>query len=271
MSELTNVEKGLGLPMDDLRQAFEKTLGIPFSTLPIPELPLVRIFDERTMLYGTQEAKARPVLYSEQVHSFAVGEFPGYFLVGAWGYGSNSYAFYYVRNDGRSRICFRLAHGGVYMDNEAQAGHIARFLPAFFAFESGQRCGGASVLAIDAMGWGLYRVTRDGHDREHFGPVFAGPDLDFDAILSPGSSCVRIGHLWDGATTFDLAELLAPYGTIRYHRAEYESEFSPAIRSSCLVMGHPSEARAAVANLHDREFHGHRLKVIQSSGIDAWS
>jgi hypothetical protein len=157
------------------------------------------------------------------------------------------------------------------MDNEAQAAHIARFLPAFFAFESAQRCAGASVLAIDSMGWGLYRVTRDGHDREHFGPVFAGPDLDFDALLSPGSSCVRVGNFWEGATTFDLAELISPFGTIRYSRAEYKSEFSPAISSASLVMGNASEARAAVANLHDREFHGHRLQVIQSSGIDAWS
>jgi hypothetical protein len=271
MPELTNLETGLGLPMDDLRRAFEKTLGISFSTLPIPELPLVRIFDERTMLYGTQAAKLRPVLYSEQVHDFAVGKFPGYFLVGAWGYGVNSYAFYYVRDDGRSRIYFRLAHGGVYMDNEAQAAHIASFLPAFFAFESAQRCAGASVLAIDAMGWGLYRVSRDGQVREHFGSLFASPGFDFDALLKPGSSCLRVGNLWNGATTLDVAEVLSPCGTIRYHRADHESEFSLAIRSACLVMGNPSEARAAVANLHDREFHGHRLEVTQSSGVDAWS
>jgi hypothetical protein len=257
--------------MDDLRQAFEKTLGIPFSVLPTPDRPLLRIFDEPVMLYGTREAKEKPVLYSGQVDSFADGKYPDYYLVGAWGYGVNSYAFYYVRDDGRSRIYFRLAHGGFYMDNEAQAKRIARFLPAFFAFESEQLRAGARVLAIDAMGWGLYRVTRDGQVRELFGTIFASPDLDFDACLSPGSSCVRVENLWDGATTFDLDELLSPFGRIRYLLAEYESEASLVVRSCSLVMGTASEARAAVANLHDREFHGQRLKITQPSGISAWS
>jgi len=35
-------------------------------------------------------------------------------------------------------------------------------------------------------------------------------------------------------------------------------------------MGTASEARAAVANLHDREFRGQRLKITQPSGIGAW-
>jgi hypothetical protein len=156
------------------------------------------------------------------------------------------------------------------MDNEAQAKHIARFLPAFFAFESEQLRAGASVLAIDAMGWGLYRVIRDGRVREFFGTIFAGPDLDFDAYLSPGSSFLRVENLWDGATIFDLLELFSPFGTIRYHLADHESQFSPVVRSCSLVMGTASEARAAVANLHEREFHGQRLKITQPSGIGAW-
>jgi hypothetical protein len=35
-------------------------------------------------------------------------------------------------------------------------------------------------------------------------------------------------------------------------------------------MGTASEARASVAALHDKEFHGEKLKVSQPSGIDAW-
>jgi hypothetical protein len=256
--------------MDDLRQAFETTLGIPFSVVPVPDRPILRIFDEPTMLYGTREAKEKPVLLSGQVDSYADGEYPGYFLVGAWGHGFNSYAFYYARDDGRSRIYFRLAHGGAYMDNEAQANHIARFLPAFFAFESEQLRAGASVLAIDAMGWGLYRVTQHGRIREFFGTIFAGPDLDFDARLSPGSSFLRVENVWDGATISDLLELFSAFGTIRYHLADHEAQFSPVVRSCSLVMGTASEARAALANLSDREFHGQRLKITQPSGIGAW-
>ncbi len=256
--------------MDDLRQAFEKTLGIPFSVVPVPERPIGRIFDERTMLYGTREAKEKSVLLSGQVDSYADGAYPGYFLLGPWGYGLNSYAFHYARDDGRSRIYFRFAHGGVYMDNEAQSKHIARFLPAFFAFESEQLRAGASVLAIDAMGSGLYRVARDGRVREFFGTIFASPDLDFEACLSPGSSFLRVENLWDGATIFELLELFSTFGTIRYHLADHESQFTPVVTSCSLVMGTASEARAAVANLHDREFHGQRLKITQPSGICAW-
>lgn len=255
--------------MDDLRLAFEQTFGIPSSVLPIPDRPIVPIFDGSAMLYGTREAKESPVLYSGQVDSFAAGSSPGYFLVGFWGHGVNSYAFYYARDDGRSRINFRLAHGGGYMDNEAQAARIAEFLPDFFAFEAEQIREGGRVLAIDAMGWGLYRVARADGVREHFGTVFEGPDRDLDAYLTDGSTFVSVGGLWDDATLSDLDDLFRPFGKIRYRWAECEPE-KPRIRGACcVVMGSVGEARAAIAALHDRECHGRRLVIHQPSGIDA--
>ncbi|QDV39323.1 RNA recognition motif domain-containing protein [Tautonia plasticadhaerens] len=256
--------------MDDLRQAFEQTLGIPFSVLPIPDRPIVRIFDGPAMLYGTREAKERPVLYSGQVDSIAAGSYPGYFLVGAWGHGVNSFAFYYARDDGCSRLYFRLAHGGAYMDNEAQAAKIAKFLPDFFAFEAERIREEGRILAIDAMYWGMYRVARADGVWEYFGSVFGESSREFDGFLTEGSCFVCVDGLRGDASLHDLDDLFRPFGEVRYRWAEFEPDGHRIGGACCVVMGSVGEARAAIAALHDREFHGRRLKLRQPSGIDAW-
>ena len=105
-----------------------------------------------TLLYGSDIAQREPLLTQSDVDAFIERPRDGYFLVGFWGHGVNSHAFYYVRDGSQSRTYFRLPLGGVYMDNEEHATRIARFLPAFFAFERQQLEAGCVLMAIDSMG-----------------------------------------------------------------------------------------------------------------------
>ena len=140
--------------MDALRDWFEKTFRIPFSTLVLPGAPLTKVDD----LMWASPAAAKPLLVQGACLGFPQEAPDGYFLVGFWGHGINSYAFYYQRADGWSHVCFRLAYGGVYMDNELEARRIAAFFTAYFAFEKGLGRD-YRLTAIDAMSEGLYELV----------------------------------------------------------------------------------------------------------------
>jgi hypothetical protein len=143
--------------MEALRKAFEEAFKIPFSTLVLPGVRLVRV-EGAEFLFGSESAAAAPLLVQGAVFSFDQAAPDGYFLTGFWGHGVNSHAFYYARADGWSRVCFRLPFGGIYMDNDACAAHIAEFLPAWFDFE--RRLGRAyRVTAIESMDQGRYELV----------------------------------------------------------------------------------------------------------------
>ncbi len=109
-------------------------------------------------LWMSAVAAPRPLLVQGACLGFETEAPDGYFAVGFWGHGINSYAFYYQRADGWSRVCFRLGYGGVYMDNELAARRIAAFVAAYFAFEA--RLGrDYRLTAIDAMGEGRYELV----------------------------------------------------------------------------------------------------------------
>lgn len=86
----------------------------------------------RSLLVGSKGAIKRQYLIQGDIGEFLRHAPEGYFLVGFWGHGFNSHAFYYLRVDSKSKIFFRLPYGGVYMDNKNEAEHISKFLPEFF-------------------------------------------------------------------------------------------------------------------------------------------
>ena len=144
--------------MQELRETFERVFGIPFETLPIPKQPL-RPISESSMLLGSLESTEHLFLSQMETLQFDTFSPVNYFLVGFWGHGINSYAFYYERNDGHNNICFRLPYGGLYEDNERDAAEIARFLPSFFAFERQLKNRDLNLVAIDSMGEGRYQIV----------------------------------------------------------------------------------------------------------------
>ena len=136
--------------MQRLQKAFEEAFIIPFSILPLPEHELFSM-GEDDLLFGSEEAVRTPILRAGDIGRFMAECSPGFFMVGFWGYGVNSYAFYYSRIDQQSKIYFRLAYGGIYTNNEKAVKDIAKFLPAFFKFEGEIRGLGYHLVAVDAM------------------------------------------------------------------------------------------------------------------------
>jgi hypothetical protein len=168
-----------------LLNAFETRFGITPPPGMLPEGPLEPIATG-ALLYGSPVAVQRGTyLLQTEIGSFLRDAPEGYLLVGFWGHGVNSYAFYYARVDAHSRVYFRLGYGGVYMDNDAAAAQIRAFLTRWFALEPILRERTASYLAVEAMEAARYRLVRaDGEEvdtdrhflhhpdfAEHFAPL----------------------------------------------------------------------------------------------------
>jgi hypothetical protein len=174
--------------MKKLLRTFKKTFGMPFPAGLIPEeigpnlIPLDGNSTEKSMLVGSSEASRFPHLIQGEIPRFIESGPKGYFLIGFWRHGVNSYAFYFSRVDSWSRILFRLPHGGIYEDNEKNAHLIGLFLLNFLFFEKRIRGKSKNLIAIDSMGGGYYKLTKmDGTTVELKDSLFM--DLDFGIKL----------------------------------------------------------------------------------------
>lgn len=138
---------------------------------------LTQIFPGQ-LLWGSAISQQEPLLTQSDIEAFLSGSRAGYFLIGFWGHGVNSHAFYYVRDDGRNRIFLRLSYGGAYTDNEEQARRVATFLPAFVDFERRHREAGSVLRVVESMGWGDYEViTAEGQRRGFRRSLFLRSDF----------------------------------------------------------------------------------------------
>lgn len=137
--------------MDKLMRTFEKCFGIPIPEIMLPKEMLLSW--DNSLLFGSSIARSCKELYLVQacITNFIESCPEGYFLIGFWGHGVNSYAFYYLRVDFWSKIYFRLPYGGVYMDNEKNAKHIREFLINFIAFEKELVGNVKSLIAVESM------------------------------------------------------------------------------------------------------------------------
>ena len=121
---------------ENFKNWFEKNIGADFSIFSLPDLDIHPIFGKRSLLYGSESAVKKPVLVQGDFHRTNKHPTePGFFQIGYWGHGCNSYAIYYIRVDEWSTVKFRLMCGGVYSDIERDSVQISKFLKAFFQFE----------------------------------------------------------------------------------------------------------------------------------------
>ncbi len=152
----------------------------------LQRMPPPRSADEGALLWGTVPALEWPALIQGDIDRWVKTAADGYFLIGFWGHGTNSHAFYYVRVDGPIRVFFRLHYGGIYMDNEAQAKIIPEFITQYLAFEQVARPAVKSLVGVESMGcdgWGI--ETLDGSTVYHDGSLLERPNFSevFGRIL----------------------------------------------------------------------------------------
>lgn len=141
-----------------LDELTSEKFNLSLSDIPVPSTELYPI-KRPGLLIGSKEALEYQYLVQGDIRVFLSHAPEGYFMVGFWGHGFNSHAFYYLRVDSKSKIFFRLPYGGVYMDNKKGAEHISKFLPEFFDFEEKLKNKGLRRLyAVESMWSGWYEI-----------------------------------------------------------------------------------------------------------------
>lgn len=161
-----------------------KNFDISLSDIPLPK-DLVPIDDNMRgdgLLVGSKEALKYQNIVQGDITNFFSNTPAGYFLIGFWGHGFNSYAFYYCRIDSRSKIFFRLPYGGAYMKNKKEAKRIGKFLPEFFDFEK-KLNNKWSFKALESMGKGSYRFYQSAHEFKFESIYNSTKENKFDEIL----------------------------------------------------------------------------------------
>ena len=147
--------------MKELRSYFRDKIGVSLPQIALPSDELIHaeasgygIED----LFGSPSAMEHQFLTQGDIDDFIASEDKNYFLIGFWGYGANSYAFYYLRIDEWSHIFFRLGYGGIYSDNKRDKTRLRKFLKNYFLFEPELKLRAKSMIAIDSMGHGDYTI-----------------------------------------------------------------------------------------------------------------
>ncbi len=168
--------------MNNLGKMFKEAFGIPMDQVIPPEEDLVPIDGfASSLLFGSPIAAQKQFLNQSDIEPFITLCTQGYFLVGFWGHGINSSAFYYSRANAWSRIFFRLPYGGVYTDNNAMAKLFVRFLTQYFDYEKRLRESVKDFIAIESMHKGYYRIEMpDSNVFELRKSLLAAPDFELE-------------------------------------------------------------------------------------------
>lgn len=95
----------------------------------------------------------------------------GSWLSGFWGYGTNSYAWHFVRKDEKRFVFLRLGYGGYYTDPKSCVSGTLRDVARYEAFEkwAAAQCVSRWAVIMD-MGSEFGWVEWDHSRREWFGP-----------------------------------------------------------------------------------------------------
>ena len=146
--------------MKKLKELCINIFGVELDQLiPLQEdlIPFGKNADD-AKLFGTKVAAKNLFLLQGHINKFIKLCPEGYFLVGFWGHGVNSYAFYFSEVNSWKKIFFRLPYGGVYMDNEKMSKYICNFLSNYFNLEKKLHGKVKYIIAIESMDEGYYKI-----------------------------------------------------------------------------------------------------------------
>ena len=151
----------------DKFEAFNKLvsrIGFPIDSIIIPEISLFSLNEKdpkNALLLGSEIAAKEPYLIQGSIDQFLTEAPLGYFLIGYWGHGINSYAFYYQIVSDKKRIFFRLPLGGAYANEEDDIKELKEFLNHYFTFEQEVLKIADKVYAVNSMGEERYQIIKD--------------------------------------------------------------------------------------------------------------
>lgn len=99
-------------------------------------------------------------LFQDAVRSISAEAPDNHGLLGFFGHGANSYAFYLGFRISHAFVHLRLAYGGAYSDHDAQRRDIATRLDRVAELLRYADACAATATIVDAMGSGFIRVNR---------------------------------------------------------------------------------------------------------------
>lgn len=139
--------------MENIKNSFN------LNEVPLPDVDLFEVPGH--YLIGSRSALKKFYLSQGDIWEFFSNNPENYFLIGFWGHGFNSHAFYYIRTDSKSKIFFRLPFGGTYMNNERASERISKFLAFFFDFENKIIDNVKEFIALESFGQAKYKIIRN--------------------------------------------------------------------------------------------------------------
>jgi len=164
-----------------LRTDFAEAFGQPFPNWMVENTDVVEIVPDRGggYLVGDAHARARPVLVGGDLTDFVNAAPVGYLMVGLWGHGVNSHAYYYSHVEAAGRVWLRLPFGGVYMDNDDNAAAIPDFFTRLYEFLHILRDRRMRYLITHHFSSGEIHIeTADGRTAEHHGTFLYYPEFE---------------------------------------------------------------------------------------------
>lgn len=139
-----------------IKDLIESVFDIHFSMIPLPKSDIYEL--PYSNLIGSRDAIKNRYLVQASIDDLLKLDYNNYFLMGFWGHGVNSYAFYYLRADSKSNIFLRLPYGGAYMDNDKEKVCIKNYLTRFFSLEMKLSPISDHILALETMGASNFEV-----------------------------------------------------------------------------------------------------------------
>lgn len=124
---------------------FERTFGAP---LPLEAaLSVERVADHVWMSERAKASLGSPPMMPE------LPDLGGdYVVAGHWGYGTSSWAFYWIEVRGTHQRFFRLPWGGAYGDAGADAAHVRAYLAGYDAWRRASEGGLRESRIVSDMG-----------------------------------------------------------------------------------------------------------------------
>lgn len=145
--------------IEAVKSFIEEEIGFDWDKLPKPEGTFLEIAPDligSAVAFKEAHASSGEDFYSKYFvgdgatfHELAP---QGFFVVGYWGYGTNSYAVYLMLADSWRSLYFRLYYGGAYGDIDRDAKRIRDILKAYTEFESKIKKHVKSIVFASSMG-----------------------------------------------------------------------------------------------------------------------
>ena len=175
---ISDINPGATYSETDIADLFEKTFRF---NIPDQLMPDESLFSLGDIMFGNDVVVSQTVMEPHPYTGY--GEFlekqpRGYYAIGHWGHGLNSYRFCYRMAERNRVIWLEIPYGGVFQNEEQDARDIERYLSELVLFLEKVDRAGIDVEVIESMGVGDYRLFDSDGNGIHFeGSLIGSTDL----------------------------------------------------------------------------------------------